>query len=146
MALNSEKVHLGMGLVIGVVVTIAFIHFYAPRYEMSTSGEHIIRHDKWSGDSWRFSDNQWKKITDAKRDWQEVDAVLRQALQIPTEAADTEHSLRLLKGKYAILRDLSDEELLERIKIVYSREILTSLYLSHFMKREDGARVAPGTK
>lgn len=146
MALNREKVYLGVGVIIGVLVAAAFFQFFAPRYEVAQSGESFIRHDKWSGDSWRFADNQWKKITDLKRDWQEVDTALRQALQIPTQATDTENSLKLLKGKYPILRDLSDEELLERIKIVYSREILTNLYLSNFTKREEEAKTVHGSK
>lgn len=146
MTWNPEKVYLGVGLVIGVLVAAAFFYFFAPRYETHRSGESIIRHDRWSGDSWRLAGQRWEKIQDLKRDWQEVDDALRQALKIPARASDEENALKLLKGKYAILRDISDEELLERIKIVYSREILTHLYLSDFTKREQESRAVDGSK
>ena len=134
-----EKLYLGIGLVIGIVIATIFFHLFAPRYATVKSGSTLIKQDRWSGKSWRFVDNQWKKTMSVDRDWQKVDQALREALRIPTKGLDTGNALSLLREKYSVFKDIGDDELLERIKIVYSKEILCNLYLSNFLKLENVA-------
>ena len=136
--MTREKSYLGIGLVVGVFLTGLFLYYFAPRYATITSGDTLIKHDSWSGRSWRLVDNEWKMIMDASRDWDSVDQALREALQISTGGLERNDALRLLKQKFPTLKDVPDEELLERIKIVYSKEILCNLYLSNLLKLEDG--------
>jgi hypothetical protein len=133
-----EKKYLGIGLMAGLFLSSLFFYYFAPRYCTVGSGETLIKHDTWSGQSWRFVDNEWKRIMDASRDWDTIDQALREALQISPGGLQRNEALRLLKGKYPALKDVPNEELLERIKIVYSKEILCNLYLSNLVKLEDG--------
>ena len=138
-----EKLYLGIGLAIGIAIATIFFHLFAPRYTTVKSGSTLIKQDRWSGKSWRFVDNQWKKTMSVDRDWQKVDQALREALHIPTNGLDTGNALNLLREKYAVFKDIGDDELLERIKIVYSKEILCNLYLNNFLKLEN---MAPETQ
>jgi hypothetical protein len=131
-----EKSYFVGGLSVGVLVAALFLFYFAPRYTTVKSGDTLIRQDKWTGQSWRFVDNQWKAITGQNYDWEKIDASLVSALRIPYAEVDTDAALKLLKEKHAILKTLSDEDLLERIKIVYSRQILCNLYLDSFLKAE----------
>jgi hypothetical protein len=56
---------------------------------------------------------------------------------LPREGLVRSEALALLRQKDPILSDLSDEDLLERIKLVYSKEILVNMYLQNFLKLED---------
>ena len=98
----------------------------------------MVKQDRWSGDSWRYVDNQWKKIDDIHRDWESIDQALRQALHIPKDGLDRPKAMDLLRKKFPALKDITDDELLERIKIVYSKAILCDLYLGNFLKKEAG--------
>ena len=128
------KFHFGIGLIAGIVLATLFFHFYAPRYRTVESDDSIVRQDSWSGDSWRLVDNQWKKIETFSRDWKLIDQNLKTALDIPSKGIDREKTLEMLKSEYESLSALSNEEVMERIKIVYSREILINLYLSKFLQ------------
>ena len=134
-----ERKFFGIGLVIGVVLTALFLHYFAPRYSTIKSGDTLIKQDRWSGESWRFVDNQWKKIMSVSRDWEKVDKTLQEALHIPTEAVDRGDALSLLRNKHPVLEDVTDDELFERIKIVYSKVILSNLYLKNLLKLEEGS-------
>jgi hypothetical protein len=133
-----EKKYLGIGLIVGVFLSSLFLYYFAPRYRTVISGETLIKYDKWSGQSWRLIDNEWKRIMDAGRDWDTIDQALREALRLSPSGLQRNEALRLLKEKYPALKDVANEELLERIKIVYSKEILCNLYLSNLVKLEDG--------
>jgi hypothetical protein len=75
-------------------------------------------------------------------DWDKIDGSLRDALRIPFAEVDTGAALKLLRGKHPDLKDLSDEDLLERIKLVYSKQVLCNLYLDNFLALEKGDRPA----
>jgi hypothetical protein len=131
-----EKMYFIGGLLIGVLMASLFLFYFAPRYATVKSGETLIRQDKWTGQSWRFTDNQWKAIVGQNHDWEKVDSALVKALHIPFADVDAGGAMKLLREKHPILKTLSDEELLERIKTVYSRQILTNMYLDSFLKVE----------
>jgi hypothetical protein len=135
-----EKTYFIGGLFVGIVVASLFLFYFAPRYTTMKSGDTLIRQDRWTGQSWRFADNQWKAIVGQDYDWEKIDYALVSALRIPHGEADTGAALKLLKEKHAILKTLSDEDLLERIKIVYSRQILSSMYLDAFLKTEKASQ------
>ncbi len=97
----------------------------------------MIKQDKWSGQSWRYVDKEWKEITDAKHDWEKIDIALMDALRIQKAGPERANAINLLRGKAPVFDGLSDNELLERIKFVYSKEILVNLYLQNFLKLEE---------
>jgi hypothetical protein len=134
--MTHEKAYFGIGLVVGIVLAGLFLYYFAPRYSTVKSGDNLIKQDRWTGGSWRFADNQWKAIVDADRDWTEIDQALRSALRLPFANVDTGSALVTLKEKHPVLRDLSDEDLLERIKMVYSKQIICNMYLDSFMKAQ----------
>jgi hypothetical protein len=131
-----EKTYFIGGLFIGILIASLFLFYFAPRYTTVKSGEILIRQDRWTGQSWRFVGNQWKAIMGENYDWENIDRALVSALRVPYGEVDTGAALKLLKEKHTILKSLSDEDLLERIKIVYSRQILCNLYLDTFLKAE----------
>lgn len=136
------KLHFGVGLFIGVLLAAIFFLFFAPRYQTTQTEGALVKQDKWSGNSWRFVGNHWEKVVDLDRDWKRIDKDLKSALNVSDKGIDREATLSLLKEKYVSLRNLSDDELLERIKLVYSKEILVNLYLSNFkdMQRANGKK------
>lgn len=130
----NGKYKFGAGLVIGIVCAAVFFLYFAPRYQITKSGSMLYRQDCWSGDTWRFIDNGWKKVQQKDRDWNSIDQALRKALNIPESSKERKTALLELKKNYSTLNILSDEEILERIKIVYAREILGNLYLENYLK------------
>jgi hypothetical protein len=135
--MSSEKKYLIMGLVLGMLVSVLFFTILAPRYDTVTSGTSVVKQDTWTGRSWRLVENEWKPIIGLNREWEKIDEALQAAMKIPVAEVKTDSAMKLLRDKYAILADLSDEELLERIKLVYSRQILCNLYLENFMKVQE---------
>ena len=131
--MKNEKSYFGLGLIVGIIISALFLFYVAPMYNTVQSGENIIRQDKWTGSSWRYMDNQWKKISDVSRDWDSIDQALRNALNIPFAKVNTENALSTLRKNYPVLKDVSDDELLERIKLVYSKQVVCNLYLKQFM-------------
>ena len=127
------KVHFGVGLFVGVLLSAFFFLYFAPRYEMSQSDAQLVKQDKWSGETWIFRDGNWEKVSTTARDWQAVDNALTKALQIST--APQSHSqnqvIQKMKTRYPVLAKLSEEEIRERIKYIYSRKILVDLYLNN---------------
>ena len=144
--MTREKSYFGIGLLVGAVIAALFLLYFAPRYTTVKSGDTLIRQDRWSGISWRFVDNQWKRIVYLDRDWNLIDRTLREALSIPTGGVERGTALHLLRKKYPALADINDDDLLERIKIVYSKAILCDLYLTKFMatEKKGGKREAQG--
>jgi hypothetical protein len=134
--MGREKTYFGMGLVIGIVLATVFLFYFAPRYTTVKVGDNLVKQDKWSGQSWRFVDNQWKRIVGEDRDWDGIDKALTGALGIETDTPSRTNALDLLRKKDPILKDLSDDDLLERIKLVYSKQILVNMYLESFLKLE----------
>ena len=132
--MGNEKKYLIVGIIIGLVLAIFYFHYFAPRYEIKKEGLSLVKIDKWTGESWRFIDNNWKKMINIDEDWVKIDRTLREALNIPFAKVDTEKGLMRLRKRYPILKDISDDELLERIKLVYSKQVLTNMYLSDFIK------------
>ena len=132
----GDKRHFLMGLVIGILLTGSFFYYFAPRYTTVKSGDTVLRHDTWTGRSWRFADNEWKSIVGVPRDWDSIDRALLSALRIPFAEVNTDLALEQLREKHPVLKDLPNEELLERIKLVYSRQVLVNMYLDSFLKME----------
>ena len=134
--MDRRKYHFGIGLVVGTVIAGLFFHFYAPRYMTIESKGGLIKQDKWSGDSWKLVGDQWKKISDSEKDYQDVDRSLRKAFQATVGGAETAYLLKQLKDKYPQLKGVGNEELLVRIRGVYSQEILTRNYLDSILNPE----------
>ena len=132
--MSNGKYQFGVGLAVGIVLAALFFLYFAPRYKTMQSGGMLYKQDLWSGDTWRYVDNEWKKVMGHDRDWEKIDEALRQALNIPERKNERANLLDHLRKKYADLKDVSDEDLLERIKIVYAKEIMNDLYLSDFVK------------
>lgn len=142
--MNGEKMYFAVGIVLGILLSAMFFYYFAPRYETVKQGETMIKQDKWTGRSWRFTEDEWKLIVGVNRDWEKVDRALMAALRIPFADVDTDSALASLQEKHPVLRDLTREELLERIKLVYSRQVLVNMYLDSFLKTE--ADVTPSRK
>jgi len=134
--MNGEKRYFLIGLVIGILLSRAFFYYFAPRYTTVKSGDTILRQDTWTGRSWRLADHEWKSIVGVNRDWDSIDKALLAALRIPFAEVNTDSALVRLREKHPILKDLPNEELLERIKLVYSRQVLVNMYLDNFVKME----------
>ena len=83
-----------------------------------------------------MADKEWKSIVGVNRDWDIIDKALLAALRIPFAEVNTDSALVRLREKHPILKDLPNEELLERIKLVYSRQVLVNMYLDNFVKME----------
>jgi hypothetical protein len=132
----GDKRHFLMGLVIGILLSGIFFYYFAPRYTTVKVGDTVLRQDTWTGRSWRFVDNEWKSIVGINRDWDSIDKALLSALRIPFAEVNTDLALKQLQEKHPVLKDLPNDELLERIKLVYSRQVLVNMYLDSFLKME----------
>jgi len=126
----QSRAHFGIGLLIGIVLTALFFQFFAPRYAVIESDKMLIKQDKWSGHSWRYEGNKWEKITDNTRNWKPVDEVLIKALNLPSkgDAKGSDGQMAALKKKYPLLEEISNEDIMERIKYIYARKIMVDLY------------------
>ena len=129
----KTRTHFGVGLFIGIVVTALFFQFFAPRYAVIESEKMLIKQDKWSGNSWRYEGNKWEKITDTTRDWKPIDEVLTKALNITAKGENkgSDRQMASLKKKYPLLEEISNEDIMERIKYIYARKIMVDLYFSN---------------
>jgi len=134
--MSRDKVYFAIGLVIGGAVVALFLYYSAPRYSVARAGDTLIKQDTWTGQSWRLVENEWKTIHGVNRDWDTIDRALTSALRMPFADVNTNSALKLLKEKYPSLIELSDDELTERIKVVYSKQVLCNLYLDSFMKAQ----------
>ncbi|WP_448510964.1 hypothetical protein [Immundisolibacter sp.] len=134
--MKGEKTYFGLGLVIGILLAVVFFYYFAPRYTTVKSGETMLKQDTWTGQSWRLVDNEWKPMLGVYRDWDSIDKALLSALRIPFAEVNTDSALVRLREKHPILKELPDDELLERIKLVYSRQVLVNMYLDSFVKME----------
>jgi hypothetical protein len=134
--MKGEKTYFIVGIVLGVFLSAIFFFYFAPRYETVKEGETMIKQDKWTGRSWRFTDDEWKPVVGVNRDWEKIDRALMAALRIPFADVDTDSALITLQDKHSVLAALRREELLERIKLVYSRQVLVNMYLDSFLKTE----------
>jgi hypothetical protein len=135
--MKSEKKTLVLGIIIGLILAFFYFHYFAPRYEVNKTGLSTIKIDKWTGRSWRLVGDNWKKVLDVQEDWEQIDKTLQEALKIPFVRVDTDSALTKLREKYPLLNKISDDELLERIKIVYSKLVLVNMYLGDFLKTSD---------
>jgi len=137
--MKMDKKCLVLGIVIGLILAFFYFHYFAPRYEISKTGLSTIKIDKWTGQSWRLVDNDWKKMTERNEDLEKIDHTLHDALKIPFAQVDTASALKKLRDSYPLLKEISDDELLERIKLVYSKQVLVNMYLGDFLKTSEGA-------
>ena len=135
--MKKTKLYFVAGIAVGAVLTFFCLNYFAPRYEIEKVGVSMVKTDKWTGQSWKYVNDSWKKIARTDQEWQEIDQALAEALNIPVSNNNTESALRLLREKYPILKDIPNDELQERIKLVYSSQILQDLYLDDFMKRQN---------
>ena len=132
--MKNGKKNLIIGIVIGIVLAFLFFQYFAPRYEIKKTGLTMVKIDKWTGQSWRYVDNNWKKMLEMDANWEEIDRTLQEALKIPFAQVDSNSALVKLRSKYPILKEIPDDELLERIKLVYSKLVLVNMYLGDFLK------------
>jgi len=141
--MSKDKKYLVLGIVIGLVLAFFYFHFFAPRYEIDKSGLSTIKIDKWTGQSWRLINDEWKVMLETDEDLEKIDNTLLEVLHIPFAQVDSDSALKKLKDRYPALKDVSDDLLLERIKLVYSKQVLVNMYLGEFMKT-DNAEVSQG--
>ena len=133
--MTSGKKSMIWGIVIGIVLSFLYCNFFAPRYEITKTALSTIKIDKWTGQSWRFVDNNWKEMIDMDEDWELIDKTLGEAINIniPEAQVDSASALQRLRERYPIFEGIPDYDLLERIKLVYSKQLLVNLYLRGFM-------------
>ena len=138
---NSKK-SLICGIIIGIILSFLYFKFFAPRYEIEKTALYTVRIDKWTGDTWRLVDDNWKKMINIDEDWELIDKTLAKAIHIniPEAQVDSEPALKKLKDKYPVLQDIPDYDLLERIKLVYGKQVLVGMYLGDFMKTSDASQ------
>jgi hypothetical protein len=132
--MTREKTYFGFGLGMGIVIAFLFLYYFAPRYITVKSGDTLIKQDRWSGQTWRFVSDEWKRIVGENHDWEKIDTALREALGIQKNGPERTDAINSLRKKKDVLNELSEDDLLERIKVVYSKEILVNLYLQNFLK------------
>lgn len=132
--MERSKLQFGIGLIVGIVLAAMFFMYFAPRYTTTESDDGVVKQDRWSGNTWRLVDNQWQAVSEQKKDWKGIDRVLRQALKIPERTKRRAAVLDRLRSEYPALKDINNEDLLERMKFVYAREVMSDMYLDHFMK------------
>ena len=72
-------------------------------------------------------------------DWALIDKALQDAIQIslPVAEVDPGVALKKLRDRYPVLKDIPDYDLLERIKLVYSKQVMVGMYLGDFMKTDE---------
>ena len=137
--MKMDKKYLVLGVIIGFVLAFFYFHYFAPRYEIDKTGLSTIKIDKWTGQSWMLVDNDWEMMVDRDEDMEKIDRTLQDALKIPFAQVDTASALKKLRDSYPLLKEISDDELLERIKLVYSKQVLVNMYLGDFLKTSEGA-------
>jgi len=143
--MKKEKITLIMGVLIGLAISFFYYTFFASRYELKKEGLSMIKLDKWTGQTWTLVNNNWKKSVVIDESWEEIDRTLSEALKIPFAEVDSEYALEKLKETYPVLKDIPDDELLERIKLVYSKRVMVNMYLGDFLKvSDDASQEAPG--
>ena len=134
--MKTEKSYFIGGILLGIFLSAVFFFYFAPRYETLKEGGTMIKQDRWTGRSWRFVDDEWQPVVGLHRDWEKIDRALMAAIRIPFADVDMDSALVTLQEKHPVLADLKREELLERIKLVYSRQVLVNMYLESFLKTE----------
>ncbi len=137
--MKNKKLNFVLGVALGALLAFVYLNYFAPRYEINKVGLTLVKTDKWTGQSWKFVNDNWKKVVYTDQEWKEIDQALAEALNIPVSDNNTDSALRLLREKYPILKDVPDDELQERIKLVYSTQILRDMYLDDFLKRHQTA-------
>ena len=135
--MSKDKKYLVLGIIIGLVLAFFYFHYFAPRYEITKTDLSTIKIDKWTGQSWRLVDNDWKQMMDTDEDLEKIDNILLEALHIPFAQVDSDSALKRLRDIYPELKDVSDDLLMERIKLVYSKQVLVNMYLGEFMKTDN---------
>jgi hypothetical protein len=141
--MSKDKKYLVLGIIIGLILAFLYFHFFAPRYEITKTGLSTIKIDKWTGQSWRLINDEWKVMLETNENLEKIDNTLLEALHIPFAQVDSDSALKRLRDIYPELKDVSDDLLMERIKLVYSKQVLVNMYLGEFMKT-DNAEVSQG--
>ena len=136
--MTGGKKSLILGIIIGMVLSFLYFNYFAPRYEIKKTPASTIKIDKWTGQSWRLVENNWKKMSDMDNNWELVDETLRKAINInlPGAQVDSGAALKKLRERYPVLKDIPDYDLVDRIKLVYSKQVLVGMYLGDFMNTE----------
>jgi len=134
------KHQFGIGLVVGVLFAASFFMYFAPRYKTVEEDGVLYKHDRWSGNSWQFVENSWEEITPKSDKWETVDAELRRALKVPQTVKARQDVLNRLRDRYPKLKGVSDDDLLERIKFVYSKELMVGHYMQTIANIEEAEK------
>jgi hypothetical protein len=80
--MKNGKKTLFLGIIIGVVISYFFFNYFAPRYEIKQTAALTMKIDKWTGDTWRRVENDWKKMSDMDENWDLVDKTLGEAINM----------------------------------------------------------------
>jgi hypothetical protein len=137
--IKSTKKSLVLGIIVGIVLSAFFFNYFAPRYEIKKTSASTIRIDKWTGRAWRLVEDNWREMADIDEDWELIDKTLQKAINIylPEFKVDSSAALNRLREKYPVLEDIPDYDLQERIKLVYSKQIMVNMYLGDFLKTDE---------
>jgi hypothetical protein len=134
------KHQFGIGLVVGILLAALFFMYFAPRYKTFEEGGTLYKHDRWSGESWRFDNNHWEKVVETQHNWKDIDSQLREALKVPETEKARKEVLKRLRERYPGLKEVNDDNLLERIKHVYSKELMIGHYLQTIVNLEEAEK------
>jgi len=135
------KHQFGIGPLVGILFAALFFMYFAPRYKTVEEDGVLYKHDRWSGNSWQFVDNGWQEINQNEEQWDTVDGELRKALKVPETTKARKDVLNRLRERYPKLKGVSDEDILERIKHVYSKELMVGHYLQTIVNIEQADKV-----
>jgi hypothetical protein len=132
--MKGEKMHFIGGIVLGVFLSAIFFFHFAPRYETVQEGEVIFKQDRWTDRSWRLTNDEWEPLGgEGDRDWEEIDRALVTALRLPFADTDAYRALGKLQEQHPALAGVKREELLERLNVIYLRQVLVNMYLDDFL-------------
>ncbi|MFC1841014.1 hypothetical protein ACFL1N_15670 [Thermodesulfobacteriota bacterium] len=139
--MKSNKRNIVWGIITGIALSFLYFNFFAPRYEIKKTSTNTMKIDKWTGESWRLVDDNWRKMINMDDDWALIDKALQDAIKIslPVAKVDPSIALKKLRDRYPVLKDIPDYDLLERIKLVYSKQVMVGMYLGDFMSTSESA-------
>lgn len=130
--MNKEKIVFALGLAVGMVLTALFFQVFAPRYATLQTDESLVKQDRWSGRSWRYSGGSWEEVREVDSQQQQIDQELRKALKVVIDQGRLMEATSRFKEIFPTLKEIPDEELLTRMSTLYSNQIMSTLFLESY--------------